>query len=187
MHSLHFILINADSAADAASEAEYFILNWGDENNWRCVGGVASEDGSDDIENHHDGAWALSFLDEEEGIPKEGTYFRRAVAYLHREISGPVTLPWQPFSTHPHLMGALAELSRLLLAFNPASGKSIELWAAGRNLNHLSELMDSRRARERGEAVPQFYEWQFDQFGLTDMTEHSEGARRYLVFLDMNS
>jgi hypothetical protein len=73
MHNLHFLLINADSAADAASETESLILDWGNENNWRSVGGIASEDGSDDVENKDDGCWGLSFLDEEEGIPKEGS------------------------------------------------------------------------------------------------------------------
>src|SRR5271166_4951267 len=90
MHNLHFILIKADSAAKAASAAENAILDWGNDNNGRSVGGIASEDGSDDIENHDEGAWGLSFLDEEEGVPKEGTYFSRAVAYLHREITRPL-------------------------------------------------------------------------------------------------
>ena len=35
MHNLHFILINADSAAEAASGVENEILDWSDENNWR--------------------------------------------------------------------------------------------------------------------------------------------------------
>lgn len=54
MHTLHFILINADSAQDAATSAEGAILHWGDENNWRSIGGIASEDGTDDIDNHED-------------------------------------------------------------------------------------------------------------------------------------
>jgi hypothetical protein len=52
MHNLHFLLIKADAAIDAAAEADSLILDWGDEDNWRSIGGVASEDGSDDIENH---------------------------------------------------------------------------------------------------------------------------------------
>ena len=52
----------------------------------------------------------------------------------------------------------------------------------------LSELIASRRgSRSRVKKYPQFYDWQFDHFGLTDMTEQSVGARRYLVFLDMHS
>src|SRR5579875_3966759 len=167
MHNLHFILIRADSAKEAASEAENFILNWGDDNNWRCAGGIASEDGNDDIDNHEDARWGLSFLDDEAGIPEEGTYFRRAVAYLHREIERPVTLPWAPYSTHPDLNGALHHLGVLLRKFDPGRGNTNDLWAIGRNLKYLSELIDSRRARKQGEEIPQYYDWQFDQFGLT--------------------
>jgi hypothetical protein len=187
MHNLHFLLINADTAADAASEADSIILNWGDENNWRSVGGIASEDGSDDVSNHEDGRWALSFLDDEDGIPKTGTYFSRAVAYLQREIANPVTLPVTPHSTHPDLASSLRELGDRLRAFDPQTGDTHDLWCIRRNLKHLSELIEGRRLREQGEEIPQFFPWQFDDFGLTDLTEDSEGARRYLVFLDMHS
>ena len=187
MHNLHFILLNADTATEAAGEADSLILHWGDENNWRCVGGVASEDGSDDIDNHGDGGWGLSFLNDEEGIPKEGTHFSRAVAYLHRQIAEPVVFPATTHSTHPDLDSALRELSDRLRAFDPARGDRHDLWCVRHNLKHLSELIDSHRMREQGEAIPQFFPWQFDHFGLTDLTEHSEGARRYLVLLDMHS
>jgi hypothetical protein len=187
MHTLHFILIQADSATEAASETDSLILNWGDENNWRTVGGVASEDGSDDIENHADGRWGLSFLDGEKSIPRDGTYFSRAVAYLHRVITGPVALPAESHSTHPDPSAAIRELSDRLRAFDPERGDTHDLWCVHYNLKHLSELIGSRRLREQGQAIPEFYPWQFDQFGLTDMTEHSDGARRYLVFLDMHS
>jgi hypothetical protein len=100
MHNLHFILIKADAARDAGFEAESLILGWGDENNWRRVGGIASEYGGDDIENDGDARWGLSFLDAEEGVPKDGTYFSRAAAYLQRQIMEPVTLPFGPYTTH---------------------------------------------------------------------------------------
>ena len=90
MHNLHLILINADSAEDAASSAESEILQWGNENNWRSIGGVASEDGADDIENHAESGWPLSFLDAEEGVPKDGNYFQRAIAYLKRGVCDPI-------------------------------------------------------------------------------------------------
>ena len=62
MHTLHFLLVMAESALDAASEAESTISDWGDCNNWHCIGGIASEDGIDDIENHEDARWGLSYL-----------------------------------------------------------------------------------------------------------------------------
>ena len=177
MHNLHFILIEADSADEAASEAENRILDWGNDNNWRCVGGIASEDGSDDVENHDEGAWGLSFLDEEEGVPREGTYFSRAVAYLHREIAQPLA----------GLPSKLLAFSDRLRAFDPEHGNGFELERIGRDLQHLSEHVMSRDARGHGVEIPELYEWQFDRDGLTDMTGGSEGARRYLVFLDMHS
>jgi hypothetical protein len=176
MHNLHFILIKADSAAEAASETENLILDWGNENNWRSVGGIASEDGSDDIENKDDGAWGLSFLDEQEGIPREGTYFSRAVAYLRREIAEPLA----------GLRSTLDQFSDTLRAFDTESGSPLQLDDIGRALRHLSELMYGR-ARETRVEIPEVYEGQFDQEGLTDLTEQSEGARRYLVFLDMHT
>ena len=47
--------------------------------------------------------------------------------------------------------------------------------------------MVSRGAREGGVEIPECYEWQFDRFGLTDMTDRWEGSRRYILFLDMHS
>ena len=187
MHTLHFLLINADTAKEAADESESLILRWGDENNWRCIGGVASEDGSDDIQNHEDGRWGLSFLDDIEGIPSNGTNFSRAAVDLHRAIAEPVLFPAGPFSRHPDVKAALLELGDQLRTFDPGRGGTHDLWCVRHNLKHLSELIDSRRARDRGDALPEFYQWQFDHFGLTDLTERSEGARRYLVFLDMHS
>ena len=187
MHNLHFILIKADRAAEAASEAENLMLHWGDDNNWQRVGGIASEDGSDDVENKDDARWSLSFLNAQEGVPREGTCFSRAVVYLNREITEPLALPCAPYSTHLDLRSAIEQLGDMLRAFDPEHGNSNDLLAIGRNLKHLTELIDGRNAVKHGEEIPQFYDWQFNHFGLTDMTEHSEGARRYLVFLDMHS
>jgi hypothetical protein len=177
MHNLHFLLIKADSAAEAASEAESLILDWGDDNNWRTVGGVASEDGSDDIENHDDGRWPLSFLDRQEGIPREGTNFSRAVAHLHRQIAEPLA----------GLRPALARFGDELRAFDPEGESLWRLGEIGRELERLSEHLCTSRAGGDGAEIPEFYDWQLDRFGLTDLTEDSEGARRYLVFLDMHS
>ena len=127
----------------------------------------------------------MSFLDDEDAVPKTGTYFSRAVAYLQREIANPVTLPVTPHSTHPDIASALRELRDRLRAFDPQTGDSHDLWCIRRKVKHLSELIAARHLREQGEDIPQFFPWQFDDFGLTDLTEHSEGANRYLVFHDM--
>jgi hypothetical protein len=186
MHTLHFILINADSAEEAATSAEDALLDWGDDNNWRSVGGVACEDGTDNIENHDDGRWPLSFLDSDEGVPKDGTYFQRAVAYLKQSITDPIRLDYWPTPEYPGLKAALRDIADRLYEFDPDTGSSQVMWEASRALKHIEQILDARGALA-DHCIPEFYRWQFDQFGLTDMTDHTQGAKRYLVFLDMHS
>jgi hypothetical protein len=184
MHNLHFILIRANDASGAVSNVEDLIDDWGTENNWRCVGGIASEDGSDDVENHNGGAWDLSFLIEEGGCSKDGTYFDRAVTYLHTQINDPVTLTCSPHSTYPDLRSACSGLGDALAHFDPEHDEYFNLWAIGGNVTHLSMLLKSCSAVQRSEDIPEHYSWQFDEFGLTDLTGESEGARRYIILLD---
>ncbi len=186
MHTLHFILLNADSAQEAARTAASEILHWGDDSNWRSIGGVASEDGSDDVENQDDGRWPLSFLDAHEGLPKEGTSFQKAVAYVRRMIEDPITLRDPPHEQYPNLRAVLHRLAEQLLAFDPDTGSSHELWAAQRTLKQMEHILDGRGAL-RSDCVPEFYAWQLDHEGLTDMTWHTHGAKRFLVLLDMHS
>src|SRR2546421_8608512 len=124
MHNLHFLLVNGDSAQDAASTVETAINDWGTENNWRRIGGIASEDGKDDVENHDDGGWPLSFLDTE-NVPKEGTYFSRAVAYLHSMFKEPVTLNYAPHGQCQDIRSAITALTSVLSDFNPDTGDTI--------------------------------------------------------------
>ena len=143
-HDLHLILVNADSAEDAASTAESLIEGWGDENNWRRIGGVASEDGSDDIENHDAGSYGLSFFDGASDAT-DGTKFGQAVAYLLDQLTDPVDLPVAPHSSHPDLTAAVRALGDQLQAFDPdISGSIHNLWCVGHNLEYLSEVHISR-------------------------------------------
>lgn len=187
MHNLHFIIVKADSASDAASEAESEISNWGNENNWRSIGGVASEDGRDDIDNHDGGRWGLSFLDELEEIPKEGSYFARTVAYVQWLVKDPVTLEYQPWATICDFKEGITTVANHLMNFDLENGELHELWAASRNIKQLYELLGARRSLAKGNDLPEFYDWQFDQTGVTDMTATSDGKQRYIVFLDMHS
>ena len=98
------------------------------------------------------------------------------MAYLLRRIAEPSDLRL-----------ALRELGDRLRAFDPDHGTSHDLWEIGHHLKHLSDLMECRKGLKRGMPIPELCEWQFDEFGLTDLTGQSEGARRYLVFLDMHS
>ena len=182
MHTLHFLLVRADSASDAAATAGHLTNAWGDENNWRSIGGVASEDGSDDLENHDDGRWGLSDLPD-----GSGTAFERAVAWVRATIEDPVELDHLPFQACPTMREALDAVARSLKDFDPDQGDVFALWCASRNVHLLYETLASRRDDPTACGVAEFYSWQLDQFGLTDLTHDTTGTWLYLVMLDMHS
>ena len=175
MHALHFLLVAAEDAEDAASTAEDHVSGWGDEDNWFTVGGVASEDGSDDVENHGGGNWGLSYLDSDEGVPQGGTYFQRAVALVRQEIGDPVTLPHGACSAHPDLRSACTALADRLRAFDPERHEVGDLRKIRDDLNHVSYILDSRSASKSGKDVPEYCAGQFSEFGLTDLTGKLRG------------
>jgi hypothetical protein len=216
MHNVHFIVIRAESAEDAAASALAEIHNWGDEDNWRLVGGVVAEnieipknhdtnntitshdtqktrdvlnaqDTSECIENHQNGRWGLSWLETLDGLQAQNTYFARALAYCHYLIQGSITLPWEPFTEVGEVKAAFATLCRCLLEFDLEQGDTHALWAICQNLEYLRQIIDARRQMAQGVELPEFYSWQMDKTGLTDMTGSTTGAKRYLVLLDMHS
>ena len=188
MHNLHLIMVNADSAQDAASNVEDAINDWGNENNWRRIGGIASEDGTDDIDNHDDARWDLSFLDEEEGVTKEGTYFSRAVAYIRSMTEGPIRLRDMP-TNYPDVDSAVAALCEMLRGFkvDADNNNKYKLFQVSRNFRHIHEFAINNNADKEGLVPSEFYAWEFDEFGFTDLSNEYEGKKVYIVFLDMHS
>lgn len=85
------------------------------------------------------------------------------------------------------MKAALHAIADRLYEFDPDSGSSQVMWEASRALTQIEQILDARGALADAGGIPEFYPWKFDQEGLTDMTEHTQGAKRYLVFLDMHS
>jgi hypothetical protein len=115
MHNLHYIIINADSASDAAESALLEIQDWGNENNWRSVGGVASEDGTDLIENYQDAIWPLSSLKPDNASPDDNSYFAWALAKIWEKIEGNIELPYRPYEKSYDLRVTLTGIALELL------------------------------------------------------------------------
>ena len=184
MHNVHLILVRADSADKAADIASDHVWGFGDEfNNWFRIGGIASEDGCDDDNEHGvDTHYPLSRLDDL-GAPKEGTYFARAVGLLRsNDLANP-----------PDIRTALANLADEMRKVR-VPDDFIDLWEIIEKLKRLFSILYSRHFLSDGD-IPEFRPYEFDQFGLT-ATEHvnercpgekEEGKRRYIVLLDMHS
>lgn len=63
MHQLHFLLCQADSAEEAGGVMEESICNWGNENNWRTIGGISNLTEDDQLNYYdYDARWGLSYL-----------------------------------------------------------------------------------------------------------------------------
>jgi hypothetical protein len=186
MHNLHLILINADTAKDAAEDAKLEITDWGSDDNWRCVGGVASENGADDIENHENSRWGLSFIDGDK-LPQIGTYFQRTIAYHQQQIRPPIKLEYAPHGEFADFQSALKAVTNELQKLTYSNISQLDLYGAEKNIKYLSELFDASKSLESGGEIPEFFSWQFDHNGLTDLTAQSEGVQRYIVFLDTHS
>ena len=80
MHNLHFILVNAESAVNAANTVSINIENWGCKDNRRKICGVVSQDGEDIIENYEGGRYPIYILSE--GI-SETNFFKAGLIQLH--------------------------------------------------------------------------------------------------------
>ena len=188
MHNLHFVMVKGDSAEDAANNVESAINSWGNENNWRSIGGIASEDGTDDVENHDDARWGLSYLDDEENVPKDGNYFSKVSAYIRAMIMDKVSLQ-NLHGDYADIGSAVTALSEKLKQFkseNDAGDRRI-LFEVGADLKHLHQIANSKYLLAEGNVLPELYAWEFEELGFTDLSEEDSDEKRYIVFLDMHS
>lgn len=185
MHNLHLIVVNADSAQEAANEVTSEILEWGNDNNWRSIGGVASEDGSDDIQNLEKAGWGLAFLDDLN--LEAANYFKKAIAYHHRKIIQPFVINGINGMIFDNLLSALKAVANELQQFDCLTSKQSDLWRAEQNIKLIGELFSAKQSLEAGSELPEFFSWEFSEYGLTDLTAQTEGEKRYIVFLDMHS
>jgi hypothetical protein len=182
MHNLHLILVCAESADEAANIAINHVLGFGDEdNNWFQVCGVASEEGFDDLNDHEtDTRYPLSWLDEDPEVPKEETYFARAVGLLRNDLANPPDIRIA--------LDKLVEETRMVRI----PEDFFDLWRIIEELKRLYSILYSRHFLSDGD-IPEFRRFEFDHFGLTAIdqaNEHcqgEEGQRRYVVLLDMHS
>ena len=159
MHNVHLILVRADSADQAANIASDQVVGFGHGDNWYRIGGIASEDGCDDQNDHEeDTRYSLSWLDDDPEVPREGTYFARAVWLLRNDLSNP-----------PDIRTALASLADELRKVR-VPDDFIALREIVEKLKRLFSILYSRHFLSDSD-IPEFRPYEFDQFGLT-ATEH---------------
>ncbi|MEZ5691973.1 MAG: hypothetical protein R3D71_09980 [Rickettsiales bacterium] len=185
MHNLHFIVVNADSAEDAALAVEQQIADWGGEDNWRRIGGIASEDNNDNIENKEDGRWGLEFI-RNMNIGSESNLFIKTVSYLKNCISANIKCPHLLTEKHNNLNSSLSANATLLQNFQQSDDPLI-LYQIYQNIRYLYQISLATKELSSSKDIPEFYSWELCNFGLTDFTTITNGKQRYIIFLDMHS
>jgi hypothetical protein len=177
MHALHFLVVPASSAEEAASIAESDAMASAREDNWFFLGGIASEDGTDDRELYQtQSRFPLSYLDAVQEAPKQGTPFARAVGWVRQHLSRDVQRDLE------RLGNELLRLSRL-----PEDQPN--LWSVSEELSELHAVVYARQVWPE-EEIPEYRGGEYTHFGLTHLRpnpdEEDDTKRRYVVFLDMH-
>ena len=92
--NLHFCVVRAESVQSAGKIiASHIQQEFGGYDNYYTIGGIASEDGSDDLVCYHDtmSPFPLITLDDI-GVSKEGTYFARVIKWVSKSLPPPEKL-----------------------------------------------------------------------------------------------
>ena len=160
MHNLHYILINGTDANDAALNAESAIEDFGNEDNWRTLGGIISIDGSSEaIHNYEGGRWSLEDLNKLEGdCPMDK---------INGELFG---VAKESIRTKDALVKALANLG------SPDCGSLYAL------REDIGQLISAQECLNRGT----LNEYQYDEYGMSDLRVGFTG-KGFIVMVDMHS
>lgn len=190
MHNLHILIVNADNANEAVKKAKSSINHWGDSNNWSSIGGVAGEDGKDDVECHEDGArWKLSYLQDDNDGTKSN--FQLTLNHIKEIASDPVKFNY--LKGDQAGIKTLDDAKKFLAAeinnFSVQEDESIRLYAITEAVSLLREVIDYRRIEEdpKNNNQPELFAGTYDKVGLTEFTNCTEGRQKYAVLLDMHS
>jgi len=161
MHNLHLVTIRADTPKAACQEVENEITEWGNENNWRTICGCVSADNE---------------------------------IYLHDKEYG---------RFHPEAGMTIADIKKMVKSWALTFGYDIipvllkfkieEDSLQAHDWWQLKEYCRFRSEKEYFTASKfniwetEYRSWELDQNGLTNMIEHREGKKKFVVFVDMHS
>ncbi len=171
MHNLHLVRINATSPKEACNKVENEIMDFGNENNWRCIGGCVSED--NEIYDHDDySRWKPSdeHFDTIEKLNEvvKGWMKSDETEYYNRE-----------------LIEAIDNGDRKLTDITDR----MELYAIQEFVKKKKALISSGGIDEFEIMKSDYREYEYEECGLTamDYSEKGEGEKSYIVFIDMHS
>jgi hypothetical protein len=162
MHNLHFIVLHANSGAEACERAESEIINWGSEDNWRIFCGAVSENN-------------VVYRSGEGRFQPEKTM---TIEECNK---------WASVWVDDLDGGELAKIKLDNGEADLSKWELQELYSLKRYAEHLYEIR-SKKIKDFNVLTDYLYDWSFHREGVTQIDDYQhEGGERWVVFVDMHS
>jgi len=162
MHTLHFGVINADSPKEACLAVDAELGSWGDENNWRSIGGCVSD--------------------------KDETYIHDTDACFYPENNSNTIEKLNAWVTS-WIDPCKHNDKKILKLMNKAvNGKKLNFhdWYSIENFAKYKSEANNRVSLNI--LKDDYYTGIYDKNGVTQFTEFTgKGTKKYVVFIDMHS
>ncbi len=180
-HNLHFLVVEAEDADDAADTASTFLNTWGSDDNWhQIVGAVALSDARITTPNELlVDRWSVPWFLAHAG----DTVLDKMRNMILEDINGKK----EPYRERAH------DSIRTILAEGDAVDPRI-LWSASRSLREyavrLGAFAEEGLKNPASQQLFNYREYEFDQFGVTVhgmAQENYNPDNTYVVLVDMHS
>lgn len=181
MHNLHLARIKAESHKDACEAVLSYIDGWGDDNNWRTIGGAICEDGT---AQEYD----------------KGSRWRVETDKVQEQIDSLNSSCFAALQGGEYLYGHRAENISKILSMPVEEMFSVndwmDLYALKRFFDFLLKTTAARQECEEAYDIfksPDFFAYDYGEFGLTDMgdngynEEELKDCKMYIVLIDMHT
>jgi len=162
MHNLHFVVVKADTAKEACKEVESEIQDFGNENNWRTICGCVSS--KNKTFNYEDGRWSPT----DESL--------NSIKKINKFISEQIK---------PYKDEVIQGLESGKTTFNDLKG--FDWYSLEKYAKDMFQYTHLKTPEQFDVLKDTYYEHSFDEFGVTNLIENTEGKGTYVVFVDMHS
>jgi len=177
MHNLHLIRVKADSPKEACSAVEYFIEDFGSEDNWRSIGGCVSE--KDEIYDHEEmySRWKPSNTDDKGNKPYG------SIRALNESIIE--TIKSNRDSYYGKELVDEIDSGKVRLSDVTDTHKLYQLGNFIENQTAIAYLGEGFDVDTFNVLEHDYKENQYTEFGVTDCYEEG-GDKTYIVLVDMH-
>ena len=172
MHNLHYIVVNAESGQDACDIVETQISEWGNENNWRTIGGAVASDNEVYRVPVKD-SWGNSRWTPEEN---------HTIDMINEQVE-----KWlEPDQYTKDQFNKCVEGD---------IGSPYDWYGAKKYCKHMYEFTQTKHFMKEGKfdvLQNSFFEWSLDECGVThidisQIEDDDPTLKQYVVFVDMHS